>query len=100
MCHVAHFRSRNCGHHWLTIAQPCAPGRGFDTCPTFRDGVAREPAPEIAVSGPCPACCCCGAGAGAVYDRNAVRMVTEIKRRWRWGLGPSKGDFGVDCGVM
>ncbi|KAI0596979.1 hypothetical protein F4775DRAFT_593712 [Biscogniauxia sp. FL1348] len=103
MCKTAHFRSRSCGHHWLQIAQPCGPGRGFSTCATFRgDGVAREPAAECRVGAPCPACSSCyySATGGGMYDRNSVRMVTDMRRRWRWGLGPSKRDPGVECVVM
>ncbi|KAI1637336.1 hypothetical protein F4809DRAFT_640578 [Biscogniauxia mediterranea] len=122
MCKTAHFRSRACGHHWLQIAQPCGPGRGFGTCATFGDGVAREPAAECSVEAPCPACSTsmgmgmggggvvvvAGGGVGGIggmsrrstYDHNNVRMVTDIRRRWRWGLGPSKQDLGVECVVM
>ncbi|KAI1488698.1 hypothetical protein F5X96DRAFT_680279 [Biscogniauxia mediterranea] len=91
MCKTAHFRSRACGHHWLQIAQPCGPGRGFGTCATFGDGVAREPAAECSVGAPCPACSTSTSMGGMMsptYDHNNLRMVTDIRRRWRWGLGP------------
>ncbi|KAI5926770.1 hypothetical protein F4810DRAFT_707310 [Camillea tinctor] len=119
MCRTAHFRSRNCGHHWLQISQPCGPGRGFATCATFGDGVAREPTAECRVGSLCPACSASSSsyfampapalgygggnwGWGAPYDLNSVRMVTDVRHRWRWGVGPSRRDPGVDvdCVVM
>ncbi|KAL7629272.1 hypothetical protein AAE478_000792 [Parahypoxylon ruwenzoriense] len=112
MCTTTHFRSRNCGHHWLQIRQPCWPGQGFNTCLVFGDGVARDPSDTITASAPCPGCLeetARGAPGGLyyyayayayAYDRNQVRMICDIKDRWRWGLGPSKQDPGVECAVM
>ncbi|KAK7908124.1 hypothetical protein PG985_015427 [Apiospora marii] len=95
MCTSAHFRSRACGHHWLQIEAACYPGLGFNNCDTFGDGVAREGSPVVAVDTLCPACLRPG-----LYDKNTVRMILEIKNRCRWGFGPDKRDFGVDCCVM
>ncbi|KAI0456560.1 methyltransferase domain-containing protein [Xylaria acuta] len=91
MCLTTHYISRNCGHHWLAIRQPCWPGYGFTYCGVFRDGVAREPSPEFEIMGLCPAC-----AAPGYYDRNLVRMVTNVRERCRWGIGPSRGDPGVE----
>ncbi|KAI1382253.1 hypothetical protein F4677DRAFT_440053 [Hypoxylon crocopeplum] len=88
------FRSRCCRHHWMQIWQPCRPGRGFNTCSMIGDGVARD-IPEVVAQGLCPAC-----GASGRYDKNLIRMVMDMKRRWRWGLGPSKCDPGIECAVM
>ncbi|KAI0817923.1 hypothetical protein GGR55DRAFT_673752 [Xylaria sp. FL0064] len=86
---------RNCGHHWLAIRHPCWPGNGFNHCGVFRDGVAREPAPEVEAVGLCPACATPGA-----YDYNLVRMVVNIRDHCRWGVGPSRDDPGYECAVM
>ncbi|RYC57733.1 hypothetical protein CHU98_g8485 [Xylaria longipes] len=80
---------RNCGHHWLAIRQPCWPGYGFTYCGVFGDGVAREPSPEFEIMGLCPACATPG-----YYDRNLVRMVTNVRERCRWGIGPFEGRPG------
>ncbi|KAK5632933.1 hypothetical protein RRF57_008647 [Xylaria bambusicola] len=95
MCLTTHYISRNCGHHWLAIRQPCWPGYGFNYCGVFGDGVAREPAPELEVIGLCPAC----ANPGC-YDHNLVRMITNIRSHCRWGIGPSRDDPGVECVIM
>ncbi|KAI1200549.1 hypothetical protein F5X97DRAFT_321270 [Nemania serpens] len=91
MCLTTHYISRNCGHHWLAIRQPCWPGYGFTYCGMFVDGVAREPSPEFEVMGLCPACATPGH-----YDRNLVRMIMSIEDRCRWGFGPSRDDPGVE----
>ncbi|KAJ1331205.1 hypothetical protein MN608_04663 [Microdochium nivale] len=95
MCTTIHYRSRNCGHHWLQIYQQCGPGMGFTHCPRFGDGVAREPSPVVRSDGLCPACVLPGG-----YDRNAARMVLDIQSRWRWGFGPGREDPGVECRLM
>ncbi|KAI1466621.1 uncharacterized protein F4812DRAFT_451592 [Daldinia caldariorum] len=85
MCRTIHFRSRCCRHHWLQIWQPCRyPGNGFSRCESFGDGVAREPARVADAAGLCPACRFAGA-----YDKNQIRMVVDVRSRWRWGFGPS-----------
>ncbi|KAI2471237.1 hypothetical protein F4781DRAFT_429586 [Annulohypoxylon bovei var. microspora] len=89
------FCSRNCRHHWLHIYRPCWPGQGFDTCPEFGDGVAREQPQLVFVAGLCPACLMPGC-----YDTHQVRMIMQVKQRWRWGAGPSKSDPGCECAVM
>ncbi len=129
MCQTIHFHSRCCGHHWLQISRPCWPGQGFRTCPTFADGCARDPAPELGVDGLCPACSCpcscpwmavpAAATAAAAayyynqypyygshgqgcysYDTHYVRMITDIRDRLRWGEGPFRSDPGLECAVM
>ncbi|KAI1083177.1 methyltransferase domain-containing protein [Whalleya microplaca] len=91
MCVTVHFRSRNCRHHWLQIHQPCGPGQGFNYCDVFGDGIARDPMEVYPVIGLCPAC-----QYPATYDKNLVRMVMDIKDKWRWGLGPSKDEPGIE----
>ncbi|KAI1300327.1 methyltransferase domain-containing protein [Xylaria venustula] len=95
MCLTTHYISRNCGHHWLAIRQPCWPGYGFNYCGMFGDGVAREPAPELEIVGLCPACATPGC-----YDHNLVRMVVSIRERCRWGIGPSRHDPGVESTML
>ncbi|KAI0400512.1 hypothetical protein F4802DRAFT_601904 [Xylaria palmicola] len=95
MCLTNHYISRNCGHHWLAIRQPCWPGYGFTYCPVFGDGVARDPSPVFEFLGLCPACATPG-----FYNQNLVRMITHIRDRCRWGFGPSRYDPGVECAVI
>lgn len=68
----------------------------------FGDGVAREPSPEFEVRGLCPACLTAPAapGYGDSYDSNLVRMIVDVRDRFRWGVGPSKSDAGIECVVM
>ncbi|KAI0140904.1 nonselective cation channel [Hypoxylon sp. NC0597] len=89
------YRSRCCRHHWLYIAQPCWPGNGFNTCPSFGNGMASEPSRLFTMDGLCPACLMPGC-----YDMHQIRMITDIKSRVRWGAGPNKSDPGCECVVM
>jgi hypothetical protein len=58
MCVVTHYRDFHCGHRWATIAVPCGPGMGFDTCPGFVDGRARPlPSRLVAQGELCPKWC-------------------------------------------
>ncbi|KAH9909167.1 hypothetical protein F4778DRAFT_715611 [Xylariomycetidae sp. FL2044] len=96
MCRAVHHRSRMCGHHWYAIVVSCWPGGGFSTCPHFRDGVAREPAQDMPPTDlPCPECAMHGR-----YDRNLIRMVVHMEDRWKWGLGPNRGDPGIECVIL
>jgi hypothetical protein len=95
MCYTVHYISRNCGHHWLAIQQPCWPGYGFNFCGVFGDGVARDPSPEFEVPGSCPACT-----PPRYYDANLVRMIVDVRNRCRWGVGPSRTDPGFECTIM
>jgi hypothetical protein len=55
MCLVNHHRDFHCGHRWATIAVPCYPGMGFDTCPGFVDGQIRPLPPRLVAKGElCP----------------------------------------------
>jgi hypothetical protein len=55
MCQVTHYRDFHCSHRWATIARPCYPGMGFDTCPQFVDGQVRPLPPRLVAQGePCP----------------------------------------------
>ena len=35
MCKTTHKTALPCKHAWAEISAPCAPGKGFDTCPVF-----------------------------------------------------------------
>ncbi|KAK7989291.1 hypothetical protein PG989_009606 [Apiospora arundinis] len=95
MCMTTHFRSRACDHHWLQIAVACYPGLGFNNCDTFGGSAAREESPLVAVDTLCPECLRPGR-----YDKNTIRMILSIKNRVRWGYGPDRRSFGVDCCMM
>jgi hypothetical protein len=95
MCHAIHFVSRDCGHHWYYIALPCRLETGFNHCHHFRDGVARDAADKVVARHLCPAC-----AYPHTYDANQIRMVVSVKKRWRWGVGPSREDMGIECCVM
>ncbi|KAK0716997.1 hypothetical protein B0T26DRAFT_647829 [Lasiosphaeria miniovina] len=108
MCISEHYTDPTCRHTWARICQPCGPGMGFTTCPSFfgNDGTCMyarrgaKPAPRgpfVVYCEPCPVCDLRGA-----YDRNAVRVVVGVRRGVRAGAGPGRGDPGVDftCCVM
>ena len=57
--------------------------------------------PSTAASGYGYVCNACGGFSyGYDYDRQYVRMVTDIRERVRWGEGPCRRDPGIDCVVM
>ncbi|KAI1433028.1 hypothetical protein GGR50DRAFT_696492 [Xylaria sp. CBS 124048] len=89
MCSTKHFIGHACGHQWLAIHEPCWPGYGFNYCRTFGNGTARPPSPVTVTPGFCPDC-----QAPGRYDFNQVRMILDIRRRCRWGVGPSRTDAG------
>ncbi|KAK3336580.1 hypothetical protein B0T19DRAFT_43561 [Cercophora scortea] len=100
MCGIEFYKDTYCGHRWARIVQPCWPGYGFTTCPTFFTGYAQpQPVCYIAREEPCPACDLRG-----VYDRNQIRMVVRLRSGFRLGMGPSRCDPGVEvrwcCAVM
>ncbi len=122
MCRTAYYCHPLCGCRWLAVAQPCAPGMGFSTCPTFFTGKAKaaprgfgtsnavarakltksprdqhDSAAAVAAAFawatiPCPV-----HTLGERYDRNTVRRIVDVRNGMRWGTGPSKDDFGVEC---
>ncbi|ETS88190.1 hypothetical protein PFICI_02018 [Pestalotiopsis fici W106-1] len=95
MCYTIHYVSRNCGHHWLEISQPCWPGQGFNSCDTFGDGIARSPSPLAKTQTACPAC----SGAGC-YDKHRFRMIMHVKNKYKVGEGPCKHEPGCECVIL
>ncbi|CAK7244124.1 MAG: hypothetical protein STHCBS139747_005659 [Sporothrix thermara] len=110
MCLSAYYNHPLCGCRWLAIVEPCAPGRGFSTCPHLRNGRAKKAPrgfaanpsllknPSIDVVArwmqvPCPV-----HTLGGQYDRNRVRCIQDVRNGLRWGLGPNANDMGVECG--
>lgn len=119
MCRTAYYDHPLCGCRWLAIAQPCGPGMGFSTCPTFFSGRARradrgfgtavlQPSLWEVVTGrdthremhasyawsavPCPV-----HTLGGIYDRNIIRRILDVQNGMRLGTGPDPQDFGVEC---
>ena len=112
MCYTAYYISPRCKCKWLRIERPCAPGLGFSTCPYFFDGTAKPQPPCFRTSKEAP-CACCGGVCTRTpcpvhelrgnYDRNEIRMVLGVTNGLHWGMGPDRGDVGVEmacCVVM
>ena len=97
MCYTKYFKHPKCGCWSVKISKPCKKGRNFQNCPTFENGIARNPKNhprEVAKKGKCPWHNKKGA------NRKKEQMVSGVKRGVKWGLGPNEGDFGIDilCG--
>ena len=99
MCQIAHFHDRVCRHRWAQIAVPCAPGMGFNLCPSFCNPflVKDVMPPTYAVYFElCPVCHLRGG-----YDRNTIRMIHATKKRWKiGGRGPAVMDGGCEVGCV
>lgn len=104
MCTTKMLECPTCNHWWAEILVPCAEGRGFNNCPSFQNGKARSHnnhPKEMAGADSCPKC-----NKDDDYDGNKIRMVKNVSQGFRFGLGPSKSDPGVDllskdcCTVM
>ena len=95
MCTVQFWKSKQCGHQWLTIKKPCKPSRGFDDCPSFQTRRARVPGgPGFwASKGSCP-----WHDKKGEYDANLTRVVDKVTHGVRVGLGPSRSAAGLDVG--
>ena len=97
MCYTKFFKHPKCGCWSVKISKPCKKGRNFQNCPTFENGIARNPKNhprQLAEKGKCPWHNKKGA------NRKKEQMVSGVKRGVRWGRGPNESDFGVDilCG--
>lgn len=93
MCYTKYFKHPKCGCWSVKLAKPCKKGRNFTNCPTFRNGIARNPKyhpAEEANKGKCPKHDKKGA------NRKKVQMVSGVEHGFRWGRGPNESDFGVD----
>ena len=99
MCTVHFWKSHTCRHRWMTIQTPCAEGRNFSNCPSFKDGKARRRTPFLwAPAGSCPQ-----HDENCNYNFDTVRILGKGTRGVRIGRGPSLTDPGVDvpcCSVM
>ncbi len=97
MCYTKYFKHPKCGCWSVKLSKPCKKGRNFSNCPTFENGIARNPKyhpREEADKGTCPKHDKKGA------NRKKVQMVSGVKHGFKWGRGPNESDFGVDvlCG--
>lgn len=100
MCTVQFWKSRTCGHRWLTIKKSCQEGRGFNNCPSFDPGLARGPRGPTywAPPGSCPE-----HDMKDEYDGNTTRMITHINYGVKLGSNPHPKSKGVEiicCSVM
>lgn len=101
MCTVQFWKSRTCGHKWLTIKKSCQEGRGFNNCPSFDPGLARvQRGPSYwAPPGSCPE-----HDKKGEYDGNTMRMITHINYGVKLGSNPHPKSKGVEmiccCSVM
>ena len=95
MCITTFYKSPTCEHWWAEILKPCKKGRDFSNCPSFRNGMARNPRkyPRYkAEKDSCPKC-----DKEDDYDGDKVRVIKKVYRGFRFGLGPGKDSLGVDC---
>ncbi|ERS96013.1 uncharacterized protein SPSK_00934 [Sporothrix schenckii 1099-18] len=124
MCRTAYYDHPLCGCRWLAIAQPCGPGMGFSTCPSFFSGYAtragygsgssgygtsalkpsvwelftgRDTHRERQAEHAWSAVPCPVHTLGGVYDRNYVRRILDVQNGMRLGTGPDPQDFGLEC---
>lgn len=107
MCTATLYYSFHCGHKYLVLNTPCAPGRNLTNCPMFESGATtwthRLPhfRQEVAPRRSCPWC-----DKKGDYDMEYYRVVTAQRFGTRVGLGPSRRDPGYDapcvclCDVM
>lgn len=101
MCTTNYFKSRACQHAWMTIKKPCAEGKNFSNCESFKDGRARARTPPGQWAPPksCPWCDLKGA-----YDANTTRVVTKVTTGVRLcSYDASRRGPGIDvvcCAVM
>ena len=76
----------------MAIDEPCLPGMGFSTCPTFGEGqLTRTPRTLRAPRGACIRC-----HDEIPYDYNRVRQVLKTTNGWKWGEGPARDDAGIE----
>ena len=97
MCYTKYFKHPKCGCWSVKLTKPCKEGLNFSNCPTFENGIARNPKyhpQEEADKGKCPKHDKKGA------NRKKVQMVSGAKHGFKWGRGPNESDFGIDilCG--
>ena len=94
MCQTAYFESQTCLHYWIVITRPCAPERGFDTCPRFADGLVakRRLSPFPAPANTCPTC-----DLGGTFDGSKVRMVSGERRGFECGGNRDVYGGGAVC---
>ncbi|KAF7549459.1 hypothetical protein G7046_g8341 [Stylonectria norvegica] len=73
MCTLTYFEHKTCKHIWAVVTTPCAPWMGFNNCPSFCDGTAKQPPKYIRTkTSACPRC-----DLGGMYDRNALYSATS-----------------------
>ncbi|SMQ55081.1 unnamed protein product [Zymoseptoria tritici ST99CH_1A5] len=95
MCKTIFWKDDSCGHSWLELDKPCAPGLNLVSCPDFSTtqpfGPARKPRRcRWAARLECPAC------DFDEYDMRKRRMIVVKRTGWKFGLGPGKEDVGVE----
>ena len=94
MCKTKFSRHPKCKHWSVEITDPCAEDRNFGNCPKFYNGTALNPANHPRTNAEeeqCPKC-----DEGGEYAGDKIRMVKGVQTGYRFGLGPSESDFGVD----
>ena len=96
MCQMSWNVTYGCGHQWAQIIIPCAPGMGFDNCPTFQGGMmSLSPGrKQFLPPGTCPYCNMSG-----WYDMNWIRMITKVNPGYQYGPTARKGG-GISCVVL
>ena len=94
MCYTKFWKHPKCGCWSVELIIPCKKGLDFSNCPTFDDGIARNPKNHpkgAADEGQCPK-----HDKMNDYDGDKIRVVNCIQTGYRFGLGPNERDFGID----
>ena len=87
MCITKLLKHPECGHWSCEIKEPCKEGRDFSNCPSFKNGIARNPAiypQETAKEKTCPKC-----DKKDDYDGKKTRMIKKTVHATKIGYGPN-----------
>jgi hypothetical protein len=102
MCIDSRFWSSRCGHHWITIQQPCRPGRNFYNCPIYHGAtiMTKRFPPHRHVRN--YKYCCPWCDLDGDYDDSMTRVIIGERRAFKIGIGPRQVDPGIEfsCAVM
>ena len=80
--------AQTCKHFWLSLVNPCLPGRNLSRCPRFQDGsltILSSLPPFQRRKAPQNCCPCCDL---PTYDPNAMRIIEKYETGWKFGFGP------------
>jgi hypothetical protein len=97
MCTATLYRNHDCGHRYLALDTPCAPGMNLLTCPMFQPGATTRTSrfpPFLDRQAPRHSCPRCDKKGN--YDFEFLRAVQARRYGKRIGMGPARSDPGID----